>query len=99
MKLHSAAATSQAPQKNSGDSKLARQRALWKAKWDAEQLQKLAAAKPIEQPASNAIQSNALQIEAASRLLVKRTPKPLTREQYHKRWQQQQAKSNLTYFD
>ena len=98
MKLQSAADTSQASQKNSGDSKLARQRALWKAKWDAEQLQKLAAAKPIGQPESNSIQSNALQIEAASRLLVKQTPKPLTREQYNKRWQQQQAKAKTPIF-
>ena len=44
------------------------------------------------------MKSTKLQIEAASRILVKQTPKPLTREQYNKRWQQQQAKANPPIF-
>ena len=119
-------------QKNKEDAKLARQRAIWKAKWDAEQKAKKLTAAPQQpavqrQPAVNTIlpsrplinsnikltaaeialanqqpvwkkdsQSRDLQHKTPQKVVQQRTSKPLTREQYHLRWKQQQlAQVNL----
>ena len=71
------------------DIKLTRQRAAWKAKWDAKQRAKkqtqLAHNKKIQKP-------QAKQIAKAKPRVYQKPPKPLTREQYQWRFKQAQLK-------
>lgn len=68
------------------EQKLARQRAAWKAKWDAKQREK----KLVQAQKHKGI----TQAKAAhtTKTVVKQTPKKLTREQYQWRWKQAQLK-------
>jgi D-alanyl-D-alanine carboxypeptidase/D-alanyl-D-alanine-endopeptidase (penicillin-binding protein 4) len=79
-------------------SKLDRQRAAWKAKWDAEQKAKrLVKAKPKTRFVKKAIPVKQKQIVATvpaksvgNKKLAQKTPKQLTRAQYQWRWKQAQ---------
>lgn len=66
------------------DAKLARQRAMWKAKWEAQQRAK---------NQKSAVVTKAPAARAPVRQVAKQQPpKPLTRAQYQWRWKQQQLK-------
>ena len=77
------------------DEKLARQRKIWKAKWDAEQLakkQKIARANQQKQARIAASQKQQKSQAVKTVVHKKAPPKPLTREQYHLRWKQEQLR-------
>ena len=81
-------------------SKLDRQRAAWKAKWDAKQKAKLAQTKP--QPRFDYKKANPVkrkQVAAVAKPVwnkkqAQRAPKQLTRAQYQQRWKQAQLQQN-----
>jgi len=82
-------------------SKLDRQRAAWKAKWDAQQAKKLAQAKP-QQPVSLKavpVQKPSVPVVAAKQAKpvwkkpsTQKVPQQLTKAQYQWRWKQAQLK-------
>ncbi len=74
----------QARFKNKNKSKLARQRAAWKAKWDQQQK-----AKEQSQQVARAMSAQA---KSAQKVVKKSVPKKLTRAQYQLRWKQAQLK-------
>ncbi len=68
------------------DAKLARQRAIWRAKWEAQQLAKK---KKNAVVARSPVSPKTAPVRQVAK---KQPPKPLTREQYQWRWKQQQLK-------
>ncbi len=86
----------QARYKNEQDLKLARQRAAWKAKWNAQQhanakqqitnKRSAVTKKPVGQPIWKNPRNNQI-----ARKNVNQAPKKLTRAQYQERWKRQQA--------
>ncbi len=91
-----------ASQKNM--SKLDRQRAAWKAKWDAQQAaKKLAQAKPQQPVAPKVVSVQKKPIVAAKQLksvwkkpTTQKAPQKLTKAQYQWRWKQAQLKKQGT---